>query len=75
MNKTPLHWAVVRGFLRMVRLMLIAGANVDAIDLAGRSPLILAVKMKKVDVLRILFMYFPNPNIKTFTNKSIFDFC
>lgn len=59
---TPLHWAVERGHLPVVRLLVEAGANVDARRGDGRTPALVAVfgfhrywrREDKPDILQVL---------------------
>lgn len=53
--ETPLHLAVVRGDLELVKLLLKYKANVDAVDKEGRSPLLRAMHpIVQMDMVKLL---------------------
>ncbi len=51
-GKTPLHWAVEHGRRSMVQMLLGYGADVNAEDDAGRTPLDLATPLALEDTMR-----------------------
>jgi 26S proteasome non-ATPase regulatory subunit 10 len=51
---TPLHFAADRGFNDIVAFLLDSGAPLDAVDLTGQTPLMLAVSCENTDVVRTL---------------------
>ncbi|DAB29532.1 MAG TPA: hypothetical protein CFH84_08940 [Sulfurimonas sp. UBA12504] len=53
---TPLHIAIQKSDLRMAKLLVDAGANVNAQDNRDNTPLILATKKKNKELVRFLVM-------------------
>jgi formylglycine-generating enzyme required for sulfatase activity len=51
---TPLHYASVNGHADMVKLLLVAGANVNAARNNGFTPLIIAFQEGKTDAVKLL---------------------
>jgi ankyrin repeat protein len=51
---TPLHWAVINGELEIVKLMIKAGADLDAIGEDGYRPVHEAISHKRLEILKIL---------------------
>jgi ankyrin repeat protein len=51
---TPLHFAVVNGALDVARLLVDAGANLNAVDVDGNAPLHDAVVRNREDAVRLL---------------------
>ena len=45
--QTALHWASKRGYLEIMKALIENGAYVDARDIIGRTPLMLAAKANK----------------------------
>lgn len=62
LSRTPLHHAATHGHLPMVRLLLDAGANIDALDIHGSSALHCALDNDKVDVAEYLIARGANPH-------------
>jgi len=52
-GKTPVHTAVTMGNLEAVRLLVLAGANVNAKDRHKKTPLHLAVYCINLEVVRL----------------------
>lgn len=50
-TRTPLHWAAQHGHVEVVRTLIDNGANVNARDVFGRTPLHLAVSHPRVIAL------------------------
>ena len=53
-DKTPLHWASNQGHLKIVELLVEAGADINAKDLTDWTPLHLAVKENHLKVVEYL---------------------
>lgn len=51
---TPLHWAVGRGCVDCVRVLMAAGANPDAKDANGQSPRALAKDKVNAEIIALL---------------------
>ena len=59
-GRTALHWAVVGGYVDLVRLLLEHGAPVDARDVHGNSPLVFA--RDNPEIVRLLLASGADPN-------------
>ncbi|KAJ3101198.1 Ankyrin repeat and FYVE domain-containing protein 1 [Phlyctochytrium bullatum] len=53
-ERTPLHLAAWNGNLDCVRMLLEHGADVEAVDRSGATPLVLAEKRKRKSVVQVL---------------------
>ncbi|KAI3529490.1 hypothetical protein CSPX01_15462 [Colletotrichum filicis] len=53
-QKTPLHIAAEKGFLALTRLLIEAGANVDALDVDDEGPISFACMNQHIGVVRLL---------------------
>ena len=51
---TALHWVAKRGFFGMVRLLIKNGADSDAKDIIGRSPLYLAASFHHTKIVQVV---------------------
>jgi ankyrin repeat protein len=51
---TPLHWAVDRGHLDLVKYLISAGAAVNACDHDGQTPLCYAVLCEHTEIEKVL---------------------
>jgi len=51
---TPLHYACLYGSEKIVKLLIQSGANVNAFDKAGNTPLILSTAHKDIEIFRFL---------------------
>ncbi|XP_046329508.2 ankyrin repeat, PH and SEC7 domain containing protein secG-like [Haliotis rufescens] len=58
----PLHVAALHGNVRIASLLVRYGAIIDAVQLRGSSPLILAVKSACYDTVRLLLLNGADPN-------------
>lgn len=67
-----LHRAVELGHSNCVRILLLHGANVDAKDSLGRSPIDIALSTKHFECMVLLIEY--GANIAEFTNRKLQEF-
>ncbi|EYE97464.1 ankyrin repeat domain-containing protein, partial [Aspergillus ruber CBS 135680] len=51
---TPMMWASIHGYRDVVGILLQHGANPNAKDLNGRTPLVCAAEYSRVDIIRRL---------------------
>eukprot|EP00825_Cyclidium_porcatum_P051540 TRINITY_DN9516_c0_g1_i2.p1 TRINITY_DN9516_c0_g1~~TRINITY_DN9516_c0_g1_i2.p1 ORF type:complete len:377 (+),score=58.27 TRINITY_DN9516_c0_g1_i2:753-1883(+) len=51
---TSLHWASKRGHANIVQLLMEYGADVDATDIIGRSPLYFAIQSQQIEIVHLL---------------------
>ncbi len=51
---TPLHWAALKGSDDVVTLLLVRGADANAMNAKGETPLLVAQRAKRTSVVRIL---------------------
>lgn len=58
---TPLHWAAKRGFFSMARLLISYGADTNAKDIIGRTPLYLAVSFEYPNIVKLLLYHKADP--------------
>lgn len=54
LNTTPLHWASYKGHITIIEMLLQAGADVNARDKVGRSPLDMAADGGQTAVIKFL---------------------
>lgn len=64
MGMTLLHWACDRGHLPLVHSLVSLGANIDAKDTEGTTPLGLAVLCEHQDVALFLLRNGADPDMK-----------
>lgn len=74
-NLTPLHVAVISGGSDAVKLLLDAGAKVDALDVRGMTPLMLAIGTDRPDIgaIRLLLEKGADKNIKSKAGETAVD--
>ena len=72
---TPLIMAAPFGSAELVKTLLAAGANVNARDIRGMTPLMLAVATDRQNtaVIRALIAKHSNPNIKSVSGETALD--
>jgi len=56
-KQTPLHFAAVYGCLEAIQLLIENGADVNAVDSSGHTPLALAEKQRRKRPIRLLIEY------------------
>ncbi|CAD8063507.1 unnamed protein product [Paramecium sonneborni] len=72
-QKTAMHHAVSINSIEAINLLVENGADLDARDMMGRSPLHIAAKNNNCDTVRTLLVYQANPSIKTVAGKTAQD--
>ena len=60
-QQTALHWAAKRNFVSIIKLLVKHGANVNAFDMARRTPLFIASKCGNVGATKALLEAKANP--------------
>lgn len=73
-NQSLLHVAAGRGFTEICRFLLASGAEVDARDSAGNTPLFYAVKQNHLHLFSLLKGYGADFNATSNYGKSIEDY-
>ena len=69
-DRTPLHYASVRGHTSIVKSLLDAGVDVNRQDQYGRSPIQLAAMQGHVPTVRAILAYGADVNVKDRWGKS-----
>ena len=69
MRQTPLHWAVKRNYIQMIKLLIKNGANVNAKDLQKRTPLHLASLNGNLPLVGLLIAN--KANVFAFTQRKL----
>ena len=54
---TGLHWAAKRGHIEICEYLIKNNAHIDALDIMGRSPYMLAMTGQNIKVFRLLSYY------------------
>ncbi|KAL5988526.1 hypothetical protein ACLOJK_036291 [Asimina triloba] len=63
-GRTPLHWAVDRGHMNVVELLISRDANVNMQDNDGQTPLHYAVVCEREAIAELLLKQNADPDIK-----------
>jgi Ankyrin repeats (3 copies) len=66
---TGLHWAALRNYLIIVKILINYNAIIDSIDSNHRTPLFIAAKAGHLDVCKILLIHKADPTIPSNSNK------
>ncbi|OMJ68689.1 hypothetical protein SteCoe_33796 [Stentor coeruleus] len=72
-GQCALHWAVRRGHVKTVKILLAAGTWIDSLDYVGRSPLFLAVRGENLEMIDFLLSNKANFCVKTRAGTRIFE--
>lgn len=59
--QTALHWAVKKDYEEITRILIENGADVDATDIAGRTPLYFAIQNNSISTLKLLLINHAEP--------------
>lgn len=54
MGQSALHWAVKRGHSLIVDRLLYYGAEIDAKDVVGKTPLFFAIKTNNLELVKVI---------------------
>ena len=68
-GETALYWAAIKGYAPIVKVLLAHDANKDLANTAGQTPLDVAKKYKRKEVIELLEM--PINDVKEMYNKDI----
>ncbi|KAF8380005.1 hypothetical protein HHK36_027474 [Tetracentron sinense] len=74
-GQTPLHWAVDRGHLNVIELLVSRDADVNAKDNEGQTPLHYAVVCDREDIAKFLVKQNADKEVKDNDGKSPCDLC
>jgi len=69
-GQSALHWAAKRNDLPMVKLLKAAGSDLNAVDMALRTPLMLAVRKDYADVVQFLLEAGASKTVKSLTGAT-----
>ncbi|OMJ95024.1 hypothetical protein SteCoe_1725 [Stentor coeruleus] len=75
MKMTALHWACLRGYLEIIKLLLGAHAFVDAVDMSHRTPLHIAAKNGSILIVEELLRNKADFSIVTAGKKTALQLC
>mmetsp|Transcript_25989 Transcript_25989/g.22911 ORF Transcript_25989/g.22911 Transcript_25989/m.22911 type:complete len:99 (-) Transcript_25989:168-464(-) len=75
MRETPLHWTAKRGLDKMTLLLLQNGADPNAQDITGRTPLHLAAMTNHLIQAKLLISHGASPMIRSEGHKVASDYC
>ena len=74
-GRTPLHWAVDRGHLNSVEILVNANADVNAQDNEGQSALHYAVLCEREDIAELLVKHHADVQIKDEDGNTVRELC
>ena len=72
---TPLHVSAAKGYTRVMRMLLQAGANLNAVDKDGWTPLHAAAHWEQEESCKILAENGASFDIKNYSGQTPFDVC
>ena len=74
-GQSAVHWAAKRNDVAMVKLLKAAGGDLNAVDIALRTPLMLAARKDYSDIVQFLLESGANKGLKSLTGATATDFC
>eukprot|EP01018_Ginkgo_biloba_P034652 Gb_18505 [translate_table: standard] len=73
-GRTALHWAVDRGHLKVVQLLISKGADVNAKDEEGQTPLHYAAVCEREDIAKCIIEHGADASVKDNDGDTPYDF-
>lgn len=74
-NMTALHWAAKYNFYQIIPKLIEYGAQVDAFNYIGDTPLLISVRHKYIESAVFLLLYLASPFTKDNEGLDILDYC
>ena len=74
-NMTALHWAAKYNFYQIIPKLIEYGAQVDALNYIGDTPLLISAKHKFIESAIFLLLYLASPFTKDNEGLDILDYC
>ena len=74
-NMTALHWAAKYNFYQIIPKLIEYGAQVDALNYIGDTPLLISAKHKFIESAIFLLLYLASPFTKDNDGLDILDYC
>ncbi|KAJ6808173.1 acyl-CoA-binding domain-containing protein 1-like [Iris pallida] len=74
-GRTPLHWAVDRGYFNVAEILLQRNADVNAKDDEGQTPLHYAAVCEREAIAKLLVKHNADPDMKDVDGNSPGDLC
>ena len=74
MKMTGLHWCALRGNIEIATVLLANNAVVDAVDVAHRTALFIAVKSGDFEVIRFFLINKADPSITSDSRRKLIDY-
>jgi ankyrin repeat protein len=75
LGRTPLHYAAIRGYVKIAELLLDRGANVNAVDSSKQwTPLFYATFMGDQKMIELLMSRGADMTIKDTFNRTVDDY-
>ncbi len=72
---TPLHVSAAKGYTRVMKLLLLSGADVSAVDKDGWTPLHAAAHWEQEEACRILCEYGADFEIRNYSEQTPYEVC
>lgn len=69
-GQTAMHWAAKRNDVAMARILKVAGAEIDAVDMTLRTPLFMAARADMFDMVAFLLEAGANKNTASLNGKT-----